>query len=172
MHPDHAFGMIEARRHLGDRKRRRVRDEQALVRDDGFERAEDLPLDRDLLEHRFDHEITTRVRRRVRRPGHERGEKAPLSFAEPAARDLLLEIGADRRNGLFDAGGVDVADHQRNLETPQEQRRELRGHQPGADDTDLLDAAWLRVWDPDALLHAPLDEVEGVDARLRLGAGE
>ena len=68
--------------------------------------------------------------------------------------------------------GVDVGDHERHLEPAQEQRRELRRHQAGADDADLLDPPRLRVGNPDALLDAPLDEVERVDAGLRLRAGE
>ena len=68
--------------------------------------------------------------------------------------------------------GVDVRDHDRHLEAAQEQRRELGGHQPGADDADLLDPPWLRLGDADALLDPPLDEVEGVHPGLRLRAGQ
>ena len=60
VHPDDTLRMLEVRRHLGDRERRGVRDEQALLRDDLLERAEDLLLDGDLLEHRLDHEVAAR----------------------------------------------------------------------------------------------------------------
>ena len=42
VHPDDALGMLQRRRHLADRERRRVRDEQALLGDDVLERGEDL----------------------------------------------------------------------------------------------------------------------------------
>ena len=38
---------------------------------------------------------------------------------------------------------LDVAEHDRHLEAAQEERRELRRHQPRADDADLLHAARL-----------------------------
>ena len=68
--------------------------------------------------------------------GHDRAEEARLRLREPPARDLLLELGADRRDRLLDARRVDVRDHERHLEPAQEQRRELRRHQPRADDAD------------------------------------
>ncbi len=43
---------------------------------------------------------------------------------------------------------VDVGQHDGHLEAAQEQRRELRGHQPGADEADALDPPRLRVGDP------------------------
>ena len=59
-------------------------------------------------------------------------------------------------------------DHERHLEPAQEERRELRRHQPRADDADLLDPARLASRDADASLRPALDEVEGVDDGLRL----
>ena len=42
VHPDDALRVLEVRRHLRDRERRGVGDEQALRRDDLLERGEDL----------------------------------------------------------------------------------------------------------------------------------
>ena len=67
---------------------------------------------------------------------------------------------------------VDVGDHEGHLEAAQEQGGELRRHQAGSDDADLLDPARLRVRDPHTSLDPPLDQVEGVDPGLRLRARE
>ncbi len=102
----------------------------------------------------------------------DRAEEARLAFGQPPSRRLLLEIGSNRRDRFLDPRRVDIGDHERHLEPAQEQRRELRRHQPGADDADLLDPPRLRVGNPDALLDLPLDEVERVDRGLRLRAGQ
>ena len=122
-------------------------------------------LTRDLLEDGLDHEVAAAERRGVGDAGDDRAEEARLAFGQPPSRRLLLEIGANRRDRFLDAGRVDVGDHERHLEPAQEQRRELRRHQPRADDADLLDPPRLRVGNPDAPLDPPLDEVERVDAR-------
>ena len=66
---------------------------------------------------------------------------------------------------------VEVAEHDRHLEAAEEERRQLARHQPCADDADLAHGprlgAELRL-----ALRAPLDEVEGVDRRLRLVSGQ
>ena len=67
---------------------------------------------------------------------------------------------------------VEVADRDRQLEPAEEERRELARHQPRADDPDLSDRARLGVGLADVLLGAALDEVEGVERRLGLAAGE
>ena len=95
---------------------------------------------RDLLEHRLDHEVAARERPTCPcAPVTIEPRNRAFAFAEPPARDLLLEIGADRRDRLLDPRGVDVGDHDRNLEPAQKQRRELGRHQTRADDADPLD---------------------------------
>ena len=54
-------------------------------------------------------------------------------------------IGLDR---LSARAGLDVGEHDRNLEPAEEERRELRRHQPGADDADALDPPRLGVGQP------------------------
>ena len=98
--------------------------------------------------------------------------KRALPSAMPAAAHELAELVRDPRDGLVDLLLGEVAQHDRNLEAAQEQQRELSRHQPGADDADLLHTAWLGVGHADTALRAALDEVEGVDGRLRLRAGK
>ena len=59
-------------------------------------------------------------------------------------------------------------DHERDAESLEEERRQLRGHQSGADDSDLLDRARLDVGDSDATFCPALDEVECVQRRAGL----
>ena len=96
-------------------------------------------------------------------------KRALLSASRPFATCFSSSPWMEATASL-DAGGIDVRDHDRGLEPPQEQRRELGRHQPRADDADALDASRLRVGDADAALDAALDEVERVDAGLRLRA--
>ena len=124
MHPDDALGMLEVGGHLADGERRRVRREDALGVDDGLELGEDLLLDGQLLEDGFEDEIAVCERVETRRS---------LDRA-PAIAELL----ADRRDGAVDRLLVEVADHERHAEPLEEERRELRRHQAGADDADLL----------------------------------
>ena len=68
VHSDHAFGVLEARAHLGDRKRRGVRRDDAFGRDDALELGEHVLLHLHLLEDRLDDESRSRRRRRIRCP--------------------------------------------------------------------------------------------------------
>ena len=67
VHADDALRMPQLGCHLGDRQRRGVRDEQALLRDDLLERGEHLALDGDLLEDGLDHEVAAAEGSRVGR---------------------------------------------------------------------------------------------------------
>ena len=97
-------------------------------------------------------------------------EEAGLALVVAAFLDLALELRFDAGDGAVDDLLVQVADRDRHLEPAQEERRQLRRHQPGADDADLLHRARLGVRPADVLLGAPLDEVEGVERGLRLSA--
>ena len=109
----------------------------------------------------------------VRRPAlDERGEEARLALVVAALLDLALQLGVDGGDGAVDDLLVEVADRDRNLEAPEEERRELARHQPCADDSDLSDRARLGVRLADVLLGAALDEVEGVERGLGLAAGQ
>ena len=130
-------------------------------------------LDGDLLEDGLDHEVAAaRTPTVSATPLTIEPRKRALPSPSRPRDDLLLEIGADRRDGLLDARRVDIGDHERHLEPAQEQRRELGRHQARPDDADLLDPPRLRLGDPDALLDPPLDEVERVHPGLRLRAGQ
>ena len=75
---------------------------------------------------------------------------------------------ADPLQRLFHRGFVHVREDDRDLEPAQEERRELGCHQAGADDADACDSPGRRLGNADTALGAALDEVEGVDGRLRL----
>ena len=154
--------------HLGDRERRGVRREHALRRDDALELGEHLLLDGHLLEDRLEDEVAACEDVPPGPAGDERAEEARLALAEAALRDELGELAAIHASASSTCSCVTSRSDDRDLEPPQEEQRELAGHQPGADDADLLDAARLGLGDPDAALRAALDEVEGVDRRLRL----
>ena len=57
VHADEPLGMAEPRAHLRHRERRRVGGEDAVRRDDALDGREDVLLHRQLLEHRFEHEV-------------------------------------------------------------------------------------------------------------------
>ena len=57
VHADHPVLPAAARRDLGDRERRGVRREDRFFRTHLVQRSEQLLLDREVLEHRLDHEI-------------------------------------------------------------------------------------------------------------------
>ena len=138
-----ALGTSDA--HLRDRERRRVRREHA--RSATTPRARRRP---------------PASRRAPRRPPRARG-RSPRSRPSRSCRDerrrgTRLPSRLPRAPGgrLDRARRVDdlleqVAEHERHLEAPQEERRELRRHQAGADDPDLLDPRGRRR-DADARL--------------------
>ena len=108
----------------------------------------------------------------VGRAGDDRAEEARLGCLEAALGHLPFEICVDRRDGFVHPRGVDVGDHERQLEPAEEQGCELRRHQACSDDTGLLEPARLRVRNPEPALDPPLDQVEGIDGGLGLGAGQ
>ena len=166
---DDPLGVLEALAHRGDRERGRVRHEQALGGDDRLERAEDLALEVELLEHRLEDEVAAGVRLDPRARGDDRAEEARLALAEASLRDEAGQLAPDRLDRPLDPLGVDVGQHDGHLEAAEEERRELGCHQAGADDADALDPPRRRLRDPRGPLDPPLDHVEGVDRRLRLG---
>ena len=95
-----------------------------------------------------------------------------LAFRETTAAHEVGEFVGDPRDRVVDLFLGQVAQHDRNLQTPQEEQRKLPGHEPCADDADSVNATRLRVGHPDARACASLDEVERVDGGLRLAARE
>ncbi len=91
-----------------------------------------------------------------------------MPLAEAALRDQAGELAADRFDGLLGALRIDVGQDDRRLEAAQEQGRQLCGHEPRADEADALDPSRLRVRDRGRALDPALDDVVGVDRRLRL----
>ncbi len=170
--PTTRSGCSRPARHRLDRERRRVRDQQALGGHDALERAEDVLLDGELLEDRLEHEVAARVGVDPSAGGDDRAEEPRLPLGEPSLRDQAGELAVDRGDGLLGTLGVDVREHDRDLEAAEEQRRELGRHQPRADDADALDPPRRRLGEADRALDPPLDDVERVDRRLRLGARE
>src|SRR4029079_2088109 len=83
-----------------------------------------------------------------------------------------VQLGADRLNGARGPLGIDVGEDDGDTESPHEERREPRRHPPGADDPHALDAPWLGPTGRRLPREAPLDDVERVERRLRLGPGE
>ncbi len=134
--------------------------------------AEHLLLHRQLLEHGLEHEVAAGEALVARAARDDSAQEAGFALRQPALCDLAGEVAADRRQRLLDAGLVDVRQHDGDLEAAEEERRQLRRHQAGADDADARDAPRLRVRNADASLGAALDEVERVDRRLRLRPGK
>ena len=126
----------------------------------------------ELLEHRLEDEVAAGVRLGSRARGDDRAEEARLALAEASLRDEARQLALDRLDRSLDPLGIDVGQHDGHLEAAEEEGRELRGHQAGADDADALDPPRRRLRDPRGPLDPPLDHVEGVDRRLRLGAGQ
>ncbi len=144
--------------HSLDRERRRVRREDR-VRRRLARRGENLALHVHLLEHRLEDQVAA-------------GEVLPAGSAFDDRPEERLDLVADRLQGFVDARLVEVAQHDRHLEPSQEQRRELRRHEPSADDADLLHRARLRVGKIRRPLRAPFDDGERVRGRLRLRRDE
>ena len=147
--------------HLLDRERRRVRREDRIRRDLA-NLGEDRPLHVEFLEDRFEHEVAA-------------GELLPAGAAVDDRREKRLacaDLFPNRRERLVDARLLEIAQHDRHLEPPQEQCRELRRHQAGADDADLLHRARLCIGKVRRLLRAPLDDGERIRRGPRLRADE
>ena len=83
--PDHPLGMRQPGRHLGHRQRGGVRGQHAVRPDDRLDLGEHPLLDRQLLEHRLDHEVGVGERVLGQRPGDQRGQPARRVGADPAA---------------------------------------------------------------------------------------
>ena len=129
---------------------------------------EDLLLHAELLEDGLEDEVAPRVGLHALARGRERAEEPRLALGEAALRREPRELLADRLDRLRRTPRVDVGEHDRNLELAEKERRELRRHQPGADDADALDPPRLGLGEPRRALEAPLDDVERVDRGLGL----
>ena len=94
-----------------------------------------------------------------------------MSWLIRPLQQQLVDLGVDVAHALVDALLVDVGQHDRHLQAAQEQQRELRGHQTGADDADLGDRARQGlVRGAGRALGALLHQVEGVDAGAQFAA--
>ncbi len=146
----------DIRSHLLDRERGRVRGEDAFRCDDRAELREHLLLHLHVLENGLEHQVAVRE-------GFERGRSLDRAPG-------VLQLGADRLDGAIDDLLLQVTDDERHAEALEEERRELRRHQPGPDDPDLLHVTGLSVGQAGPALGTALDEVVRVQRRLRLAA--
>ena len=94
-------------------------------------------------------------------------ETASCGSSRPRAA-AAGEVVADRLERAVDDLLLEVAQDDRHAEPAQEERRELRRHQPGAGDADLGHLARLGGGAAGSATRAALDEVERVERRLRL----
>ena len=94
-------------------------------------------------------------------------ETASCGSSRPVRR--RREVVADRLERAVDDLLLEVAQDDRHAEPAEEERRELRRHQPGARDADLGHLARLREGAAGPATSSALDEVERVERRLRLG---
>jgi hypothetical protein len=123
----------DVRSHLGHREARRVRREHALRLRVLAQLGEDLLLQRGLFEHRLEDEVAVGEVLVRRRRGDEAGEEAGLAFVVAALGDLLGQSFVDARAGALKRLLVDVAHRDGDLQAADEERRQLSGHQAGAD---------------------------------------
>ena len=167
--PTSRSGCSRCLAHRGDRESRRVRREHALVRDHSLELAEHLSLHVELLEDGLDHEVALLEARRT--------TSCPIAWA---ASDSACSW-SSRPRAAAPASSSRIVSSARSTiawsrsrrttgsaQPAQEQRRELRGHEPGAGDPDLRHRARLGGRATGASAGTPLDEVERVERRLRL----
>ena len=169
---DDPFGVGEPDGHRRDGERRGVRRKHAVRRHHRFERGEHLSLRAELLEHRLEDEVAARVRVRPVARHRERPEHVGLRLRQTPAGNEPVELAADRLDCAGRPLGVDVGEDDRDPEPAHEQRRELRRHQPCADDPDPLDPPRLGVGDGRRPCEPALHDVEGIERRLRLGPGK
>ena len=94
-------------------------------------------------QHRLEHEIASGVRLDAFAGSDDRPEEARLRLGQSALPDEPRQLAADGLDGLLDAVGIDVRHDDRDLEPPEEERRELCRHQAGADDPQALDPPGL-----------------------------
>ncbi|MGX1117076.1 hypothetical protein RKD37_002439 [Streptomyces ambofaciens] len=169
---DDPLGVLELRRHLRDGERGGVRREDGVRGRDRLDLREDLLLDAHLLEDGLDDEV--RVREAlglVQDAGHQGLQAIGLVLVDTALAEQLVDLGVDVAHTLVDPLLVDVGQDDRHLQAAQEEQRELRGHQAGADHTHLGDRAGQRlVRGARGALAALLDQVEGVDAGAQFAA--
>ena len=137
VHPDGTLGPLEHRCDLRHRERRGVRREDRVRANDRFERAEELVLDREVLECRLDHDVA----------GCEVGELGREAGARPPRREQPARAGPSRPCGSGSARSVSRAASPRDASTSwptvsKPARRELgdaRAHGTEPDDADRLD---------------------------------
>ena len=132
-------------------------------RNDPLELREDLLLHRELLEDGLEHQVAAGEDLPVCAAGDERAEEARLALGEPAAAYEVGELVRDPGDRVVHLLLREVSQDDRNLEPPQEEERELPGHEPCTDDSHALNQPRLRLGRIRAALRAPLDEIEGVD---------
>ena len=164
--------MLEPFGHRGDGERRRVRRKHALGGNDLLQFAERLPLHVELFEDRLDREVAVLELLVRGRALGERSERDGVLRIESAPCGRRREVVADRLQRVVDDLLLEIAKHHGHAEPPEEKRRELRRHQPGAGDADLVHLARLGRRPTGSAARAALDEVERVQRRLRLGREE
>src|SRR5207253_2354067 len=126
----------------------------------------------ELLEDGLEREVAVGEVLVAGRGGDERGQEAGLALVVAALGDLLGELGLDALARVGQRVLTEVAQGDRDLEPPEHERRELGGHQAGADDPDLADGPRVGGRFAGRVLGPALDQVEGVERGLRLAAGE
>ncbi len=126
----------------------------------------------ELLEDRLDHEVAVGEVLVAGRRRDQRGEEAGLALVVAAFRDLLLKVGLDALARARERLLADVAHCDRHLQAADDEGCELSRHQARADDPDLADRPRLGVRLARRVLRPALDEVERIQRRLRLAAGQ
>ena len=154
--------------HRGHRQSRCVRRQDALGRDNRLELAEQLLLDAKLLEDRLEHEVAVLEAVIGGRALRERRERDRFLGIEAATRGRARQVVADRLERAVDDLLLQVAEDDRDAESPEEERRQLGRHQARARDPHLLHVARLGRRASGTASCAPLDEIECVEGRSRL----
>ena len=168
--PDDALGVLQVGRHRGDRQRGGVRREDRRRGDDGLQLGEHLLLQVEDLGDRLDDEVAGRELGEVGGAVDRAEQPARGRLAHPARRREAVDGRPHRGEALVDALLVEVAHDDRDAEALREQHRDLRGHEPGADDADPGDGLRERpVGGADGLLAAG-HEPERVHRRAHLVA--
>jgi hypothetical protein len=167
MHSRNALGPVEPGRHVRDGQRGGIRGDDAVIRHDRRELRQDLLLHVEILEDRLEHEVAVREAVVAGFAGDERSKKAGFWLVAP-----LAGFGGDVLDRLVDDLLLHVADDDGQLEAAHEEHRDLPCHQAGAHNPDLSHVTRRSRRLARVSLRALLDELEGVDGRLRLWPGK
>ncbi|WP_263433757.1 hypothetical protein [Arthrobacter sp. StoSoilB13] len=150
-------------------KGRRVRQQQRISAQQGLDRREDGAFHAQLLEDRFNDHVAVPVLARVNGSTDEDAKRPRRRFVEVPAAHHFVQVCLDPGKCAIHLLLGQVRDQHRDTKLPRKDQSELAGHEPGTDNANAANGAWIRVGNArQPLLFSFQEGCAGFDDRVRV----